>query len=220
MPHLITLIISYAIGGIPCGFLIGKFNHIDIRSYGSGNIGATNILRVCGKKWGYFCFLLDALKGFAPVLTAKNLLISEGLRYSEYVPIIAVVGVVMGHVWSPYLGFKGGKGVATSAGALLAVSPGATLLALFIWYLVYKCSRYVSLASISAAVALPVAAIFINPLTKGTIYYQEKPILVFLVCLSVLVIFNHKENIQRLLNGTERKFIKKRAENDEHCSVE
>lgn len=219
MPHLITLIISYAVGGIPCGFLIGKYNQIDIRSHGSGNIGATNILRICGKKWGYFCFLLDALKGFAPVLTAKNLLVSEGLRYSEYIPIIAVIGVVMGHVWSPYLGFRGGKGVATSAGALLAVNPGATLLALFIWYLVFSCSRYVSLASISAAVALPVVAILINPLTKHTIYYQEKPVLVFLVCLSVLVIFKHKVNIQRLLNGTESKFINKRAENDEHRSV-
>ncbi len=212
MAYLIVFFASYLCGGIPFGLIIGKCNGVDVRSEGSGNIGATNILRICGKKWGYFCFMLDTLKGFFPVIIAKHLPLLDQLNHQEYVPIIVITGVVMGHIWSPYIKFKGGKGVATSAGALLAITPIATLISLFIWYLVFSIFRYVSLASIIAAIVLPVIVVFLDILYKHPSTHVNNPILFFLVVLSLMVVIKHKENIQKLLNGTENKFTRKEPE--------
>ena len=209
MPYLIIFFVSYLCGGIPFGLIIGKYNGIDVRSEGSGNIGATNILRICGKKWGYFCFVLDTLKGFIPVTISKNLPILDQINDQGYIQIIVITGVVMGHIWSPYIKFKGGKGVATSAGALLAVTPIATLISLFIWYIVFSISRYVSMASIIAAIVLPATAFLLNLFYRHSYTQATKPILFFLLILSVLVVLKHKENIKKLLNGTENKFSKK-----------
>ncbi len=212
MPYLIVFSASYLCGGIPFGLIIGKCNGVDVRSEGSGNIGATNILRICGKKWGYFCFILDTLKGFIPVIISKNLPILHQFNHQDYIPIIVITGVVMGHIWSPYINFKGGKGIATSAGALLAINPIATLISLFIWYVVFSISRYVSLASIIAAIALPVIALFLDIICGHSSTHVNNPILLFLAILSIIVVIKHKENIQKLLNGTENKFAKKEPE--------
>ena len=205
------LIFCFFIGGIPFGLIIGKINGIDIRSHGSGNIGATNIARTCGRVWGYLCFILDALKGFFPVLLARHWAQSHNFPLSDYTPIFAISGTVGGHIWSPFLRFKGGKGVATSAGAILAVAPFAVLSSIIVWYIVFLLTRYVSLASIITAMVLPLTAVLsdlfitVNPSRKlGT------PVLIFLFLLCTGVILKHRDNIQRLLNGTENRFSKKR----------
>ena len=209
IPNIGILLLVFCIGGIPFGLIIGKINGIDIRSFGSGNIGATNILRICGKKWGYLCFTLDALKGFLPVLLVNHWAQSYNLPNTQYTPIFAISGVVSGHVWSPFLKFKGGKGVATSAGAILAVAPYPGLVALVLWYLVFLLTRYVSLASIVAALVLPmVAASFDLFVIKTPSRKLGLPVLVFLFVLSMGVVLKHKHNIQRLLNGTEHRFNK------------
>ncbi len=212
MLYIIVFFVSYLCGGIPFGLLIGKYNGVDVRSEGSGNIGATNILRICGKKWGYFCFIFDTLKGFVPVVLSKNLASLNQLSHHHYIPIIVITGVVMGHIWSPYINFKGGKGVATSAGALLAITPIATLISLLIWYLVFLKFRYVSLASIIAAAALPIIAGSMTMLCHHPYTLIPKPILFFLSLLSMIVIIKHKRNINKLLNRTENKFIKKESQ--------
>ena len=208
--NLCILIVCYCIGGIPFGLVIGKLKGIDIRRHGSGNIGATNILRTCGKKWGYLCFALDTLKGLFPVLLTKHWVQSNHLAFSDYTPILAISGVVGGHIWSPFLKFKGGKGVATSAGAILAISPYPGLLSLVIWYVIFLITRYVSFASIVASVSLPLIALFFDFfILKTPSQKLGTPLLIFLFLLSIGVILKHKNNIKRLLSGTEDRFDKK-----------
>ena len=214
IPNLCILLLGFCIGGIPFGLIIGKLKGIDIRNHGSGNIGATNVLRVCGRKWGYLCFFLDALKGFLPVLLAKNWSHNYDAPLQQYTPIFAIAGVVGGHVWSPFLGLKGGKGVATSAGAIMAVAPYAALLSLGLWYTVFRVTRYVSLASIAAALGFPIIAVSFDLFVIKTPSRRlGGPVLGFLCLLSLGVILKHKDNIQRLISGTERRFDK-----DRNCS--
>ena len=148
---------AFLIGGIPFGFIIGKLNGKDIRKEGSCNIGATNVTRVVGKWWGKLCFLLDFLKGALPVTAA--LLCSKGEDTLGILPAVTAFLVVAGHIWPVYLKFKGGKGVATAAGAFLPLSWAALVTALIVWVLVFLTTRYVSLASISAAVIFAITAV-------------------------------------------------------------
>ena len=200
---------AFLIGGIPFGFIIGKLNGKDIRKEGSCNIGATNVTRVIGKWWGKLCFLLDFLKGALPVTTAVLLSRNESLGV---LPAVTAFMVVAGHIWPVYLKFKGGKGVATAAGAFLPLSWAALVTALIVWVLVFLTTRYVSLASISAAVIFAVAAIVFYILFPNIVlipgYVIGKACLVPIVLLSVLTIVKHKSNIVRLLNGTENRFEK------------
>ncbi len=186
-------LLSYLLGSIPTGFLWAKARGIDIRTVGSGNIGATNVMRVLGKAPGIIVLLIDAAKGFLPVFLAKE--------YGTGLQIVCCVAVIAGHNWTCWLNFKGGKGVATSAGALAAMLPWPMLCGLAVWILVFGISRYVSLASICGAVALPIA----------TWWRTCDPILiVFTGVLGVLIIYKHKPNIQRLLAGTENRVGKKK----------
>jgi glycerol-3-phosphate acyltransferase PlsY len=206
-PNLVVCVVCYFVGGIPFGLLIGKSRGIDIRDHGSGNIGATNVLRTLGKRLGYLCFGLDVLKGMLPVLIACRIARVQEWPQQDLTPVFAVFAVVAGHVWCPFLKFKGGKGVATSAGGILAVAPLPTACSLLVWYLVFCIWRYVSLASIVAAAVLPVAAVVIGRLVPPMAL--ESPTLLLLIVLAVLIIIKHRANIKRLLAGTENRFAEK-----------
>ena len=201
---------AYLIGSIPFGLLIARVRGVDLRAGGSGNIGATNVGRLLGARWGYLCFALDVLKGLLPVLAVGALL--RGLRaggqdlpatYHQAAWLAVGFGCIAGHVFSLYLGFRGGKGVATSLGVLLGIFPYFTfagLAALGVWIVVTLTTRYVSLASMTAAAAfLPLFVAFNWPATKLW------PLGAFAAAMAVLVIARHKANILRLLNGTENK---------------
>lgn len=199
MHILILLVISYIIGSIPFGYLLARaVKDIDIRRYGSGNIGATNVVRVIGKKWGVLVFLLDFLKGcLAPLLMA-----SYGSRDGFFV-ILAAIIAVCGHNWTLFLGFKGGKGVATSLGAMLGISfifPQvwlALLISLISWVVVFYLWRYVSLASLSASAAFCLSAFIL------TVPWEIK---IFSCILFVFIVVRHKTNIIKLIKHTESRF--------------
>ena len=209
-----TLVAGYLLGSIPWAYIIGRFNGIDIRKHGSGNVGATNVLRVLGKKWGYVCFALDFLKGVLPVLAATLLARDAAGGLDAFAPVIAVFATVAGHVWPVWLDFKGGKGVATAAGTLVPLAPLPALAALRVWVVAFKISRYVSLASIIAAAAVPLAAFGlrfggINPFPLVLYDSLQTVLLGVCIVLAVLIIGKHHSNIRRLLNGTENRFAKK-----------
>jgi glycerol-3-phosphate acyltransferase PlsY len=193
-------VVSYLFGSIPTGFLWAKARGIDIRTVGSGNIGATNVMRTLGKWPGIIVLLIDAAKGFAPVFFAPR--IFPAVDHTT-LQILCCICVIAGHNWTCWLHFKGGKGIATSAGALLAFLPGPLLCALGVWGIVFGISRYVSVASICAALAMPIATWLIekNPTLTG-----------FTAILAAVAIYKHKSNIQRLLSGTEHRVGGKRAE--------
>ncbi|MEO5917882.1 MAG: glycerol-3-phosphate 1-O-acyltransferase PlsY [Luteolibacter sp.] len=231
---------AFLLGSIPFGLLIARAKGINIRDHGSGNIGATNVLRVVGKKYGITCLLLDALKGFIPVVVAINLVQIAGkgnaLHFAaldhfalvlpaaeqfkgQLIHVLTALAAVLGHNYSPWVGFKGGKGIATSAGVLLALMPAGIALLIIVWLVVFAASRYVSLASIVAAAALPlithIGARFHhlqNDKSLPTLWEAgtwNKPLFVFSLVIAVLAIWKHRSNIERLLAGTENRFTRK-----------
>ena len=197
MPLYLIALGAFVLGSIPTGYLVARAKGVDIRQHGSGNIGATNVFRTLGKPLGVLVFFADALKGFGAVWLA-----SRFGDASAWTGIVAAVAAIAGHNYTPWLGFKGGKGIATSAGVLLALMPWAVLAIAVVWVVVFKVSRYVSLASISAAAALPVAV--------GALWYAgcggNGPLLGFAVVISALAIWRHRSNIERLRAGTESRF--------------
>ncbi len=202
----VASIAAYLFGAVPWAFIIGKLNGIDIRKHGSGNPGATNVTRVLGKGWGTLCFILDFLKGALPVLAVHLVASKSALQdFSDILAVSVALSAVLGHVWTIFLGFRGGKGVATSAGALLALSPLATLLAALSWIIVFYTTRYVSLASMIAALALPIISVAISSLG---IEKTSTTLLGLFVVLAALNIYRHRSNIRNLMNGTENRFSK------------
>lgn len=210
---LLTLFASYLIGSIPTGYIIGKCKGIDIREHGSGNIGATNVTRVVGKWWGKLCFLGDFLKGALPV-AATALLVKNGFLKDGYglLPSLAAFVTVAGHVWPIYLKFKGGKGISTAAGAVLALNPPTLLGAGLLWGLLFLTFRYVSLASIFAALSLPA---FAYGLMRNQVWQCSKAEMILFGILALLAVLRHISNIKRLLNGTESKFERKKKTSGE-----
>ena len=198
---------SYLLGSIPFGYLAGLLAGIDIRKVGSGNVGATNVVRVLGKKYGYPVFALDVLKGFGPVKI--SMLVAPGLPQQwnspEIFGIVAAISSVLGHLYPPWLKFKGGKGVATSAGALLALTPIATLIGVAVWIIVFWLTGYVSLASMTAAILLPIVIFVLR--SQGP--NKGKPLVCSAVCVAAIVIWRHRSNLSRLIRGTEPRFIRK-----------
>lgn len=204
---------AYLIGSVPFGLLIGFMRGVDIRTQGSCNIGATNVTRVIGKIWGKICFACDFLKGLLPVLAVHFLwnrfsgqpeqTLQAGILVS-----LTALAAVLGHIFPVYLKFKGGKGVSTAAGAVMALNPLSVVIAAAVWVLTFFASRYVSLASIAAAVALPLAAWLL--IFAGV--PMSLPAGILLIFFAVLTIWRHRSNIQRLLNGTESRFEKKKPE--------
>jgi acyl-phosphate glycerol 3-phosphate acyltransferase len=189
--YLLTGVIAYLVGSIPSGLILGKlFWHTDLRKYGSHNIGATNAWRTLGKVPGIIVFLADSLKGQAGVLLGLSLVGT---------PLAAVIGgllAIVGHSFSLFLRFHGGKGVATSLGVLTMLMGNVTLIVFVLWFTIVYMTRYVSLGSVVAGVLTPIlAALFAYPIEY----------IVFTVIAALLVIVRHRENIKRLMNGTENK---------------
>ncbi|HMN06001.1 MAG TPA: glycerol-3-phosphate 1-O-acyltransferase PlsY [Flavobacteriales bacterium] len=190
--------IAYICGSIPSSVWWGKaFFGLDVREHGSRNAGATNTFRVLGPKAGLPVLLLDVLKGFLPV---RLLPVWSGLEpYSDawtLLRVLLVSAAVLGHLYPVFAGFRGGKGIATSLGGVLAIHPGSALICILVFFVVFLFSRYVSLSSLAAAVAFPLAVIFI---------YREPSLVlkVFAISLALLVFYTHRQNIGRLLKGTE-----------------
>jgi glycerol-3-phosphate acyltransferase PlsY len=201
-----TALVAYIIGSFPTGYLAGRLRGIDIRKAGSGNPGATNVTRVLGKWFGYPVFILDFGKGLISVLLASAIAQQCGLASFATDLCIAIGGIfsVAGHSYPVWLGFKGGKGVATSLGVIFGISWIAALIAFVVWIVTFKTTRYVSVASIIAAIALPVTMIVL-------LFRQQlqSPVLVyFSACLTLIVIVRHRSNISRLFSGTEPRFAK------------
>jgi len=212
---------AYLLGSIPFGLLVSKSQGIDIRQHGSGNIGATNVWRVLGKKWGLITFLGDMAKGWLAVVIGQWIAGSwaihiplphghERIEYlqADYAGIAAALGCILGHSFPMWLKFKGGKGVATSLGVIFGMMPLAALIDFVLWGIVFKISGYVSLASIVAALALPVLviALLLTGLLHGWGYFF------FSVAAGMLVVWRHRENIKRLAAGTESSFKKRPPE--------
>lgn len=189
--EILLLIAAYLLGSIPTGLLLAKAAGVDIRSSGSGNIGATNVYRTLGRGVGILTLLGDCLKGVIPVVIAAYWGMSDSW--------VAAVGLAafLGHIFTVFLGFKGGKGVATALGVFLAVSPPAVGAALLIFVVVVWKWRYISLASITAAVAMP---------GMMAVFDSRPPLVIMTVIVALLVVLKHRENISRLREGTESKF--------------
>lgn len=198
----ITLIFAYLTGSLPTGFLVARAMRVDITQVGSGNIGATNVFRVLGKGPGALVLIVDLLKGALAVLVAPMLAAAMTPTDSLALPALAALGAVLGHNYTCWLGFKGGKGVATSAGAMAALIPPAFGVTVITWLLVFFLSRYVSMASIAAALILPVATIFT---VSGPTRW---PLVAFTSALAALAVWRHRANIERLKAGTEHRINK------------
>jgi len=182
---------AYLLGSIPTGLLLGKLYGIDVRQEGSGNIGATNLYRTVGRRVGVLTLVGDCLKGFVPVLAAHY--------YAPAMDLAAWVGLAAfcGHVFSVFLRFKGGKGVATALGVFLALSPLAVVIALAVFLVLVLKWRYVSLGSVAAAAVMPLAVY---------VLHGSRAMLVVTALVAVIVIVRHHANIKRLVDGTENKF--------------
>jgi glycerol-3-phosphate acyltransferase PlsY len=218
--YILIALGAYLLGSIPTGFLVAKAKGIDIRSVGSGNIGATNAMRVLGKPAGFFVLMLDVLKGYAAVTLLPPMIFDGYFHWiKQHTPylveyfrdqpdkvhihmfMLAGIFAVLGHNYPCWLKFKGGKGIATTAGVYLALAPWALLIALVIFILAVALTRYMSVGSIAGAIALPVAVWILSPdnLLLGIVT----------TALGVMAIYKHKANIQRLMAGTENRLGKK-----------
>ncbi|HET8761925.1 MAG TPA: glycerol-3-phosphate 1-O-acyltransferase PlsY [Gemmatimonadales bacterium] len=194
MPLVLALLASYLLGAIPTSFLAGKlFRGIDLRQHGSGNLGATNLYRTLGARFAIPVGLFDMAKGAIPVM-----LIAPMVSSSRYIAILCGIMAVVGHVFSVFVHFRGGKGVATASGVMLGLTPWAVLVSLAVWLLVVRVSGYVSLGSMAGAVVLPIAAWLLHPLQRDIIWIQ--------ILVALAIIWLHRANIRRLLAGTENRF--------------
>jgi glycerol-3-phosphate acyltransferase PlsY len=212
MRFLILIIVAYLVGSIPFGLIIAKLHGKDLRSIGSGNIGATNLSRALGRKWAYFCFCLDVLKGLVPMAAATALLSSRPDTGQLFLALAVGCAAVAGHIFPIYVNFRGGKGVATSFGVALGFWPYYTICALFaivVWVVVVLLWRYISLASIVASVAFPVMLTLVIILRSGWDFARLWPLLIAAGAIPLMVVIRHTGNIKRILAGTEGKIFNK-----------
>lgn len=200
-----ALILSFLLGAIPFSLIVGKMRKgIDLRECGSGNLGATNVFRNLGPFWGAVVLFLDIGKGAAAIILTQilhTMFVNEPIIHIDLILLLAAVAVVFGHTVSPFAGFKGGKGVATSCGVCLVLAPYPTLISLSVFAAVMTFTRVVSLASISAVSVMPFAALFVQ-LKTGNF---SLTIFLFILAICCLVIFKHRGNLKRLKDGTESK---------------
>ena len=204
LPLVTALLAGYLLGSLPFGVWVARAHGVDIFKVGSGNPGATNVKRSIGKKAGNLVFLLDFLKGVVATLWPTLPVVGFGdAELAERMAVAGMVGAIVGHSYSCLIGFRGGKGVATSIGGLLALSWPVALLGVAVWVVVFYATRYVSLASILLAASLPVSS---------WLLHQTLFLTLFFCILGVFIILRHRSNIQRLLAGTESKFAKKKPD--------
>jgi glycerol-3-phosphate acyltransferase PlsY len=190
MAAYLLVLIAYLLGSVPTGYILGSLAGVDVRKAGSGNVGATNVARVVGKRHGIFTLIADVAKGFVPVILALH------LSFSPLVTACVGIAAFLGHLYSVFLRFKGGKGVATALGVFLALAPWATLVLIIIFAAVFLATRIVSLSSMVAAAAAPLV-LWIS---------THPPLWVWMSFLiAAMIVLRHRENIQRLLSGTEPK---------------
>lgn len=216
LENVLYIVLAYLIGSVPFGYLAGKLNGIDLREHGSKNIGATNAVRVLGKKWGIPVFVCDFLKGYVPLYLVIQLLGEGKLALTQFSleSMLWVLGVmfalILGHTFTCFLHFKGGKGVATTGGCLFALSPIIGLSALLTWILMMVLTRYVSLSSMVAGLAMMTAAGYEFWWVDGVLSSADITLLSLLMIIFVLVVYKHRANIVRLCQGTEPKAFTKR----------
>ena len=200
----IICLTAFFMGSLPTGYLVARTKGINIKSVGSGNIGATNVTRAMGKGWGAFVLIIDALKGFIPVLFVK--LYFRSLSQTDLYALMTVSGVfaVAGHVFTPFLGFKGGKGIATTIGMLLALSPLFAGIVIMVWLILFLITRMSSVGALSAALSMPLITYFL---------FHRQPVFLIMISfacfMTVFIFFTHRENLQRLYRGEEKAFKKK-----------
>ena len=211
---------TYLVGGVPFGLLLGKLKGIDVRKEGSGNIGAANVGRLLGARWGLSVFLLDLLKGLIPAtIVGRVLMAGHGAGGTlAAVPLLcwlfAAACAVLGHNHSPFLRFRGGKGVSTSLGVALGIYPDLTypaLLALVVWAVAVGLTRMTSVGSLLAAVMFPVFYLLLSFRTPG-VAAQRWPFLLFCLLVGALVVIRHRANISRILSGTEARLGRPRGD--------
>ncbi len=201
---LLVLVGSYFVGGIPFSYLAGAWKGIDLREHGSGNLGASNTFRILGAKIALGVLVLDIAKGFLPVLLARSWDVPGQEPIHE---LAAAVGAVVGHLFSPYLRFSGGKGIATSAGAFAALAPWAFACALAVFVIVFALKKIVSLASLSAVVTLPMAVYYTERLELAP---SSKDVFYASIVVMLVVVWKHRGNIKRLAAGTEPRLARRR----------
>jgi acyl phosphate:glycerol-3-phosphate acyltransferase len=208
---LVVIGVSYIAGSIPTSIIISKFlKGIDIRQFGSGNAGGTNVFRVLGWKAGVFVMLVDVFKGFAATYWISQLRVDPLIISPDLLRIFAGCSAVIGHIWTVFAGFRGGKGVGTAAGMLIALFPAALWICLAIFIAVFVGTHYVSVSSMIAAVSLPIVLSIFRLLGKEV----SLPLYIFSFFAALLIVFTHRSNIKRLLAGSENKIVfkKKKAE--------
>ncbi len=199
---------SYLLGGIPTGYIIGRLKGIDIRQHGSGNPGTANVYRTLGKGPGIITFTVDFLKGFAPAMIAMRYFYAEGAadfsRGHWWIPVTAGALAIAGHIWTVFLGFRGGKGVATAAGVFMALLPVPTAGAFVVFGLAVAITHHISVGSMSAAVALPLLCLFLADA-------HQRPFTLLALTVCALIFYTHIANIRRILKGAELSFKHKGA---------
>ncbi len=217
------VILSYLVGSIPTSIIVTKISKgIDIRDYGSGNAGGTNVMRVLGWKQGLLVIILDAFKGVIAVVVIARLHygsmpFNNATPFDDFtlVQIIAGVAAVIGHIWTVFAGFRGGKGIATALGMLLMISTVDLLIAVGVFIIVVSISRYVSLGSIIGAITVPLALVIRENIFNVTVQGYNT-LLPFVVLVTMLVIFTHRKNVVRLFNGNESKISFSKKKNSTH----
>lgn len=214
-PAILSVVIAFLIGGIPFGYLVARVVlRDDIRKHGSGNIGATNVGRVCGWKWGSLVLVLDALKGLLPTLACHWLTSSNSsVHLLQLLTILTGISAIAGHMFPVWLGFKGGKGVATALGVVLVISWEASLVALLFFVITVILSRMVALASIAAALAFMVTQLILHG--NKTLDPAYLPMTIFSIVIPLLIIWRHRSNIQRILRGEENRIGARKPSSEE-----
>lgn len=208
MEKIICIVAGYAFGLIQTGFIYGKIKNTDIRNYGSGNSGTTNVLRTFGAAGGAVTFIGDFFKAVIPVLIVGFIFREQGIEAVKMYQMYTTLGVVLGHDFPFFMGFKGGKGIASSAGGLIVVDPVGTVATLVCFALILVTTKYVSLGSVSAAVIMAVAHILSGEFlgTYGGPGQCRIENYAVMIVMAALAIYKHKANIERLIKGTENKF--------------
>ena len=199
----LSVVVAYLVGSIPFGFLIGKMRGVDVRTVGSKNIGATNVYRTVGHGWGFLAFFCDFLKGLLPTLGAKAIAAHySGDAALAYLPLAVGVTTVAGHMWTCFMKFKGGKGIATGFGMLVGLLPWLVLTAFGLWAVTVWLSHYISLGSCLAAAFLAVGVWFPWLGSEGC---RNLPLSIVVTLVALVAIYKHKTNIRRLIDGCENK---------------